>query len=469
MQHSNHSSNFAIVIPAYNEESTIHDIVTRSLKYSSLVIVIDDGSVDQTSARLEGLPVNLIKNRNNLGKAACLWAGIKAARQHNVKYIVTLDADGQHAPEDIPTLLAKAESQTSQIIIGARLADKSAIPAKRYYANKIANFWIAWAAGYPISDSQSGFRVYPEKLFHNLEMPISKRNSFVFESEILIKAAQQGIRCSAVSIPAVYAENARPSHFNGLRDITYITIMVARSLISRGFYLKGLYNSCIKPNLLPKQNSHKDYNGYLTLMLSVLIITLSFGVTFFLSFIYVLSVAVKSGCNAKASQIVVLGKKLRNNSPDYDYLQRLTRVKQIIMQSPDKIIYILGGITGESEISEASSGKRYLEHHDVKKEIIKIEESSRNTLENMKHLKTSTTVSEKPISLITNRYHLARAGIMAKGFGFDAERCAAEDSYTFGFVATLILLAEAFHLNWYMTGRTYAKLTRNKKILSRIQ
>jgi len=260
MHHLNTSSNisghnsdlskpheFAVVIPAYNEDATIHDIVTRALAYSSLVVVVDDGSTDHTVTKLKGLPIELIKNKDNQGKAASLWKGIQTARHYNVNYIVTLDGDGQHAPEDIPKLLAKSEELPKNIIIGARLADKSVIPTKRYYANRIANFWIAWAAGYSISDSQSGFRVYPSELFDDLDISTSKRDSFVFESEIIIKASQRGIRCTAVAIPAVYAENARPSHFRGARDITFITLMVGSSLISRGFYPQGLYRSCIKP------------------------------------------------------------------------------------------------------------------------------------------------------------------------------------------------------------------------------
>ncbi|HED34920.1 MAG TPA: glycosyltransferase family 2 protein [Gammaproteobacteria bacterium] len=245
--HNSHNTDFAIIIPAYNEEATIRDIATRALEFSPLVIVIDDGSTDQTIQKLENLPITLIKNRQNSGKAATLWAGIQAARRHSIKYIVSLDGDAQHAPEDIPKLLTEARLKPAHIIIGARLADKASIPAKRYYANRTANFWLAWAAGYPISDSQSGFRIYPIELFDNLQMLTRKRDSFVFESAILIKAAQRGIKSCAIAIPAVYAKNARPSHFHGVRDITYITLMVARSLASRGFYPQGLYRSCIKP------------------------------------------------------------------------------------------------------------------------------------------------------------------------------------------------------------------------------
>jgi len=245
-------TDFAIIIPAYNEQATIHDIATRALKVSPLVIVIDDGSSDQSVAKLENLPIELIKNRHNSGKAASLWAGIQAAQQHPVKYIISLDGDGQHAPEDIPRLLAETKRKPEHIIIGARLADKASIPTRRYHANRIANFWLAWATGYPISDSQSGFRAYPAELFDGLHMLTRKRDSFVFESAILIKAAQRGIKSSAVAIPAVYAENARPSYFRGVRDITLITLMVARSLITRGFYPQGLYRTCIKPYLFPQ-------------------------------------------------------------------------------------------------------------------------------------------------------------------------------------------------------------------------
>jgi len=298
MQHPEQPLEFAIVIPAYNEEATLYHIAKRALVHSPLVIIVDDGSTDKTIATLKDLPVVLIKNKTNQGKAASLWRGFQTALKHNVKHIVTLDGDGQHAPEDIPKLLTKAISKPNHIIIGARLANKSVIPAKRYYANIIANFWIAWAAGYPISDSQSGFRVYPANLFDNLDINTSKRNGFVFESEIIIKAAQRNIKCTAVAIPAVYAENARPSHFNGVRDITFITIMVARSLATRGFYLKGLYNSSIKPRMLPEGDSQLNYDGYMLLILSIAIIGLTFGTTLLVSFSHVLLTAIKTTCTS---------------------------------------------------------------------------------------------------------------------------------------------------------------------------
>ncbi len=338
MQSPTHLQNFAVVIPAFNEAATIRDIASRALVYSPLVIIIDDGSTDSTKAALEGLPVTLIEHKTNQGKAASLWDGITAARAHKVTYIVTLDGDGQHAPEDIPLLLAKTKTYPNHIVIGARLADKSLIPAKRYWANRIANFWIAWAAGYPISDSQSGFRVYPSHLFNDLTISTSKRSCFVFESEILIKAAQRNIKSHSVPIPAVYAKNARPSHFRGGRDITFITLMVARYLIIRGMYPQGLYRSCIKPHYLPQQGSRADFDGYLTLAISVAIIILTLGSTLLLTLIYVLRTAIKSGCTSQTRHLVVLGKQLHNNLLDHDYRLRLDRAKICYATNPNKLI-----------------------------------------------------------------------------------------------------------------------------------
>ena len=251
MRQENKINKFAIVIPAYNEEATIEDVVQSALKQCEKVIVVDDGSKDKTTEKLAGLAITLIKHDVNKGKAASLWDGFMAALNMNVDAIITIDGDGQHAAEDIPLLLNKAEEFPNDIIIGARLADKSAIPAKRYYANKFANFWIAWAAGYPIADSQSGFRLYPKALFENLK--ISIEHSFVFESEILIKAAQLGVYSHPVKIPAVYKKGARPSHFRGVHDITLITKMVGKSLFKRGMYLSGLYHSCIQPKDVTKK------------------------------------------------------------------------------------------------------------------------------------------------------------------------------------------------------------------------
>lgn len=246
-------SQLAVVIPAYNEVATIRGVVERALSYCGNIIVVDDGSKDGTSAQLDGLPITLIRHDNNRGKAASLWDGFHLAMFQKAEHVITLDGDGQHAPEDIPLLLAQAEVNPGQIIIGARLADKAVIPFKRYAANRFANFWIAWAAGYHIRDSQSGFRLYPVNLFRALSISTSRHASFVFESEILIKAAERGIYSQAVKVTTLYPPNARPSHFRGVRDIALITCMVTRHLLIRGLYLQGLYRSLFARKALERE------------------------------------------------------------------------------------------------------------------------------------------------------------------------------------------------------------------------
>jgi glycosyltransferase involved in cell wall biosynthesis len=211
------------------------------------VIVVDDGSTDGTAQRLDGLPVTLLRNARNSGKAASLARGIELALSQGAAAVVTLDGDAQHRPEDIPRLLAARERAPGALIIGARLHESDNIPADRYFANRCANFWIGWAAGQPIADSQSGFRVYPAALLRAAALPRGRASSFVFESEILIEAGRRGVRLLSVPIAAIYEPRGRRSHFRPAIDIALIVRMVAWKLVSRGLDLPGLVRSLKKP------------------------------------------------------------------------------------------------------------------------------------------------------------------------------------------------------------------------------
>jgi glycosyltransferase involved in cell wall biosynthesis len=240
-------SEIAVVIPAYNEAATIRDVAVRALAQLPQVIVVDDGSGDGTAVALTGLPVTLLRNPCNLGKAASLWRGMQHAVQGGARAIVTLDGDGQHRPEDIPRLVAAWKRFPDNIVIGSRLHEREKIPVARYRANRFANFWIAWAAGYPIRDSQSGFRLYPAFLLDRVRVARDRRACFVFESEILIEAGRIGVQSVAVPISAIYDRQARPSHFRPVADIALIVRMVAWKLVSRGLCLRGLVRSLSRP------------------------------------------------------------------------------------------------------------------------------------------------------------------------------------------------------------------------------
>jgi hypothetical protein len=122
------------------------------------------------------------------------------------------------------------------------MADRAAFPNARYQANQIANFWISWASGYLIDDSQSGFRLYPSEFLQHLPARYDRRKGFTLESELLIDAARAGRKSVSVPVPALYSAAHRPSHFRPVLDITRIVIMVAGKLLSRAMYVPGLIN-----------------------------------------------------------------------------------------------------------------------------------------------------------------------------------------------------------------------------------
>jgi glycosyltransferase involved in cell wall biosynthesis len=236
------SSRVIIVIPAYNEAATVGDVLARCLKAVEEVIVVDDGSTDDTASIARDYPVELLRNDANAGKAASLARGMRRAVELGADMVATIDADGQHRPEDLELLLECAAANPGYIVIGSRLHEREAFPLARYIGNRIADFWISWACGYRVHDSQSGFRLYSSSLLGQLDIPHGPDRGFVFESEILIEAARHGVRSISVPIPALYKGTlVRASHFRPFRDVLRIVRMVAWKLVSRGLYPQGLW------------------------------------------------------------------------------------------------------------------------------------------------------------------------------------------------------------------------------------
>ena len=230
-----------VVIPAYNEAETVCDVATRARQCCANVIVVDDGSTDGTSRAVAGLDVTVLRNEENLGKAGSLARGFEHALAHGAFGVITLDADGQHAPEEIPAFVKRSLEDPTIFLIGARRRDQRKCSFWRYVANRIADFWIGWAAGTSIEDSQSGFRLYPAEVLRAIELKHDKTRSFVFESEILIETARRGFVIRNVLISMMPRSGPRTSHFRPVLDIVQITRMVAWKILSRGLYLRGLY------------------------------------------------------------------------------------------------------------------------------------------------------------------------------------------------------------------------------------
>jgi glycosyltransferase involved in cell wall biosynthesis len=247
------SGRVCIVIPAYNEAATIGDIVRRclvTLNFPCLIIVVDDGSRDHTGDIAAQNGATVLRHAVNQGKGASLMNGMRVALAEGAACVVSLDGDGQHRPEDIPRLLACGQCWPGRIVIGSRRASGGTAPRARFVANRVADFWVSWAARHPIDDSQSGFRVHPAALVRLIAARPAMARGFAFESEMLIEAARLGFRTIAVDIPTIYGcALQRPSHFRPVADITRIVLMVAGKLLARGMDPVGLWRSLTLPRL----------------------------------------------------------------------------------------------------------------------------------------------------------------------------------------------------------------------------
>lgn len=239
----------AVVIPAYNEAATIAEVAAAACASDTVdrVVVVDDGSTDGTTDQLAQHSVTVIRHETNLGKGASLWDGMQRAVTEGVEAVITMDGDGQHRAADIPLLVDAAVTHPNRLIIAARLRQRETMPRVRRFGNRTADFWISWAAGWPITDSQSGFRLYPAALIRRLASAGRHAPGFVFESELLIDATRAGFTPLAVPIDAIYRPDARESHYRPVVDTLLIIRMVAGKLLSRGMYLRGLWRSLHRP------------------------------------------------------------------------------------------------------------------------------------------------------------------------------------------------------------------------------
>ena len=255
-----------IAIPAYQEAATIRALAQEALKHSPNVMVVADGSTDGTGEQLAGLPVTLLVHAHNRGKEASLRSAFTHALSRNARCVVAMDGDGQHDPADAPLLLAAWCARPRCIVIGSRLHDRSQFPVARWRANRFACFWISWAAGHPIADSQSGFRVYPAEVMRIALGPRVRGSRFTFESEVLIESALRGHPTLAVAIAGRYPPQARPSHFRPVWDITKIVLMVAGRLLRSGMAPVGLWRSLRPAVVLPGRstaaNAHLHGTGH---------------------------------------------------------------------------------------------------------------------------------------------------------------------------------------------------------------
>lgn len=230
-----------VLIPAHNEIRTIRRVVEACLVHAERVQVISDGSNDGTVEALDGLPIEVVEHDRNVGKGLRLVEGIERAAAAGASHVLTMDADGQHDPNDIPAFIEAARHKPAALVLGDRMADRQAMPTGRAASIGFGDFFVSWATGQRLRDAQCGMRVYPTALWSRLALDAAECQHFVFETAVLLHASAAGACFTRVPIAARYGDVVeRPSHYRPFRDTWRITVAVTRFILRGWLRPKGL-------------------------------------------------------------------------------------------------------------------------------------------------------------------------------------------------------------------------------------
>ena len=217
------AGNICIVIPTYNNAGTICDVASRAVAQGYPVIVVNDGSTDQTATLLEqsGLPLTILNHPYNRGKGIALRTALTYAHAQGFRYAITLDADGQHFPEDVPVLVGALSQHPGALIVGSRNLQAENMPGGNTFANRFSNFWFRVQTARSLPDTQTGFRAYPLDRLPSLRILTSRYEA---ELALLVFSAWKGIELVPVAIRVCYPEN-RVSSFRPFRDFFRISVL----------------------------------------------------------------------------------------------------------------------------------------------------------------------------------------------------------------------------------------------------
>lgn len=204
------------LVPAYQAGRTVGDVVAGLLHHVERVLVVDDGSADDTSDRAAEAGAEVLRLVENSGKGSALRAGLARLLDFEASHVAFVDADGQHDPKDLPKLLEAAQGG-APFVIGSRMVSPNGIPAVRYRTNQIGSRILSRMTGLEIEDGQSGYRVVAANLLRRLHLTA---RGYLIETEILLKAAPYLKRFRHVPVRAIYGG---PSHYRPFRDTWIIS------------------------------------------------------------------------------------------------------------------------------------------------------------------------------------------------------------------------------------------------------
>lgn len=201
--------NTAAVIPAYNEAKHLADVVRRTRQELDHVLVVDDGSTDDTAAQARTAGAEALVHSENRGKGESIKAGLRYWMERGFSWVVILDADGQHLPEEIERMFDGAGADGADLLIGNRMNDVGSMPLVRRLVNRYMSNKISRVCGQQIPDTQCGFRMLHRDLIPSV---LVGTNRFDYETEMLILASRKGFRIVSVPITTVYSDEVSSIH-----------------------------------------------------------------------------------------------------------------------------------------------------------------------------------------------------------------------------------------------------------------
>lgn len=217
-----------VIIPAYNEAQGIGNLIEDVRAFGLDTLVIDDGSIDNTSHIAKDKGAIVLSNKRNLGKGTALRLGFEFALKNNYDAVITMDADGQHSPKDLPKFLAALNTQTA-IVIGSRMESAQNMPLVRLLTNKFMSYLLSKACRQRIPDSQCGFRLINLRVLKEFNLSTSR---YEIESEVLIRVSRLGYKILSVPIETIYRHTK--SQINPFIDtLRFIRFMLRELWISK--------------------------------------------------------------------------------------------------------------------------------------------------------------------------------------------------------------------------------------------
>ncbi|MDX6181029.1 DUF2062 domain-containing protein [Flavobacterium sp. Fl-77] len=229
------ATHFCVIVPTYNNHKTLKRVLDSILDYTPNIIVVNDGSTDETSTILKQYPqLTQIHHPKNSGKGMALRNGFKKAIEMNFEYAISIDSDGQHFAADIPNFITEIQKLPHSLLIGSRNMTQENVPKKSSFGNKFSNFWFWFETGIKLDDTQSGFRLYPLQLIPKKYFT----NKFEFEIEVIVRSSWKGILVKNIQIQILYDPAERVSHFRPFKDFTRISILNTVLVINALIYIK---------------------------------------------------------------------------------------------------------------------------------------------------------------------------------------------------------------------------------------